>query len=103
MSMNKKIIIKNYQQLGLDYALLFSFLTLNNIVSYHGIIPLSVSVLILVLTFFLHHKFVKKEIEIDNGGTLKFYLFIFIFITLFVKTCWFFDIFVEFIKNSISL
>ena len=31
MSMNKKIIIKNYRLLTLDYVLLYSFLIINNI------------------------------------------------------------------------
>ena len=99
--MNKKIIIRNYQQLTIDCVLLFSFLIINNLLSYFGIIPLSISLCILVLTFFFHHKLVKKEFVVDNYPPLKLYIIMNAFFLLFAHSCWFFGIFIEFIKKCI--
>lgn len=103
--MPKQIIIKNSRQLALDYALLCSFLTLNNILSYHGIMPLSVCILILVLTLFFHHKLVKKEIKLGDIDSFKFTLLIFFFLWIFVKTSWFIDMYVgmffDYVSNAI--
>ena len=103
MSMNKKIIIKNYRQLTLDYVLLYSFLIINNILSYYAILPLSVSLLILILTLYFHHKLVKKDYADDASKIrFKYNLIICVIFILFLNTCWFVDVFIKFLINSIG-
>ena len=103
MSMNKKIIIKNYRQLTLDYVLLYSFLRINNILSYYAILPLSISLLILILTLHFHHKLVKKDYADDASKIrFKYKLIICVIFILFLNTCWFVDVFIKFLINSIG-
>lgn len=98
---NKKFIIRNYKTYSLYYTCLFLFLTCINCLSYHNIIPLSLNLIIIILSAFCHNRYVGKDFPAEASMRFKTYLPMGFAIILFCETAWYIKTFIMFLLSKI--